>query len=238
VHGAASVAHRESSPGNRRAFCTRCGSVAPLAGAVFDLVPAGLLDDDPGIRPLAHLFVGSMPPWYEITDELPRNEAYPPGLGEPIAFERSTVHADGEVRGSCLCGGVAYAVDRTIEGPIVFCHCGRCRKARAAAHAANCFVALDRFRWLRGEEQVRTYKVPEAQRFTHAFCAQCGGSVPLVAPARGVVVIPSPTFDDDPGARPELHIFVASKAPWDVISDDLPQHAAAPPGEFPPPSRR
>jgi hypothetical protein len=30
--------------------------------------------------------------------------------------------------------------------------------------------------------------------------------------------------------RPELHCFVASKAPWFEITDDLPQYA-----EYPPP---
>ena len=32
-------------------------------------------------------------------------------------------------------------------------------------------------------------------------------------------------LDDDPGVRPERHFFVASKAPWFEITDDLPQHA-------------
>jgi len=28
-------------------------------------------------------------------------------------------------------------------------------------------------------------------------------------------------LDDDPGIRPQRHIFVGSKAPWDEIYDDL-----------------
>jgi len=32
-------------------------------------------------------------------------------------------------------------------------------------------------------------------------------------------------LDDDPGVRPESHIFVGSKAPWYDITDDLPQFA-------------
>jgi len=36
----------------------------------------GTLDDDPGLRPQAHIFVGSKAPWYEIADELPRYEEY------------------------------------------------------------------------------------------------------------------------------------------------------------------
>jgi hypothetical protein len=34
-------------------------------------------------------------------------------------------------------------------------------------------------------------------------------------------------FDDDPGIRPQFHTFVSDRAPWDVITDDLPQHAEA-----------
>jgi hypothetical protein len=32
-------------------------------------------------------------------------------------------------------------------------------------------------------------------------------------------------FDDDPGIRPQFHTFVSDRAPWDVITDDLPQYA-------------
>jgi hypothetical protein len=37
------------------------------------------------------------------------------------------------------------------------------------------------------------------------------------------------SLDDDPGARPDRHIFAASKAPWYAIADDLPQDAEYPP---------
>jgi len=44
----------------------------------FVVVPAGVLDGDPGIRPTYHIFVGSKAPWHEIADQLPRHEEYPP----------------------------------------------------------------------------------------------------------------------------------------------------------------
>ena len=44
------------------------------------------------------------------------------------------------MRGSCLCGSVAFEIAGPVAGPIVNCHCSRCRKARAAAHASNLFV--------------------------------------------------------------------------------------------------
>lgn len=58
-----SVAY-ESSPGNKRAFCRTCGSVAPIPtsyGAVR--VPGGALDDDPGAVPEVVLFAGSKAGW-------------------------------------------------------------------------------------------------------------------------------------------------------------------------------
>jgi hypothetical protein len=41
-------------------------------------------------------------------------------------------------------------------------------------------------------------------------------------------------FDDDPGVRPKLHVFVGSKASWWEISGNLPQHAKWLPGFAPP----
>jgi hypothetical protein len=56
-------------------FCRACGSPMPRADRErgFAVVPMGSLDDDPGIRPSRHIFVGSMAPWYAITDDLPQD---------------------------------------------------------------------------------------------------------------------------------------------------------------------
>src|SRR5207247_6027711 len=65
----------ESSPGKFRAFCARCGSPILARWAAhpdFVRIRLGTLDDDPGTRPLLHVWVGSKAPWFEITDELPR----------------------------------------------------------------------------------------------------------------------------------------------------------------------
>lgn len=37
----------------------------------------GTLDDDPGIKPSSHIFVGSKAPWFDITDDLPRHKEFP-----------------------------------------------------------------------------------------------------------------------------------------------------------------
>jgi hypothetical protein len=56
--------------------CAACGSL--LFSVVRDgewvHVALGSLEDEPGIRPTEHIFVGSKAPWHEITDDLPQNE--------------------------------------------------------------------------------------------------------------------------------------------------------------------
>lgn len=71
----------QSSPDMVRCFCKNCGS--PLAsshgGAVTEVVVA-TLDDDPGMVPTEHIFVGCRASWYEITDGLRQYETWPPGF--------------------------------------------------------------------------------------------------------------------------------------------------------------
>jgi hypothetical protein len=62
-------------------FCRVCGSslprVSPEQARV--VVPAGTIDGDPGARERLHIFCGSKAPWYEIPDDLPQFDEYPPG---------------------------------------------------------------------------------------------------------------------------------------------------------------
>lgn len=230
LRGADGVQRFESSPGFFRRFCGRCGSKLPgepSAGRVF--MPLGSFEGDPGVRPLAHIFAASKAPWYEFTDSLPRFDALPPGFSAPEVPERPRRQAPpGQAGGSCLCGAVVYELD----GPLTFlrnCHCSRCRRARSAAHATNAPLELGRFQWIRGEERVRTYRVPEARFFGQTFCTLCGSPVPRLDPSRGIAIVPAGSLDGDPGARVMEHIFVGSKAPWFEITDALPQHAEGPP---------
>jgi heme-degrading monooxygenase HmoA len=70
----------ESSPGKFRAFCSRCGS--PIYSRVSAdpetfRIRMGIIDGDPGRRPLFHVWVDSKAPWFEITDSLPRFDSVP-----------------------------------------------------------------------------------------------------------------------------------------------------------------
>lgn len=225
--GRDAAARYESSPGFSRAFCGRCGGVVPgdpFEGQTF--LPCGPMDDDPGARPAFHIFAASKAPWLEIADGLPRFDAYPPGVEAPVQPDLPRDQEPG-IRGSCLCGAVAY---ESAGAPLRAwnCHCSRCRKGRGAAHASNLFGPLGGTRFTRGEDRLVAYKVPAALRFTQVFCRTCGSPMPRLDPDRDIAVIPMGSLDGDPGVRPSRHIFTASKAPWFEIADGLPQDAEYP----------
>ncbi len=229
LSGEPAITGYESSPGFHRAFCGTCGSVVPStenAGRVF--VPAGCLDEDPGLRPSAHIFAASKAPWHGIADDLPRADAYTdPASGPVIEQPARGAGRPGVLAGSCLCGAVAYEVRSPVH-TVHNCHCQRCRKARAAAHTTNGFATADGLVYLRGEELLTQYKVPAARFFTHSFCRVCGSGMPRADLERGFAVIPFGSLDDDPGRGADDHIYTASKAAWYRIEDDLPQFEEGP----------
>jgi hypothetical protein len=222
LSGEADISAYESSRGNIRNFCGTCGSVVPETyRADWIAIPAGCLDGDPGIRPSAHIFVASKAPWYEITDDLPQFDTDPDG-GPIVERPAHSQSKDGLLRGSCLCGDVAYEVSTPLKA-VHNCHCSRCRKARAAAYTTNGFTAMDGVRFVRGENNLRAFKLPSAKSFTQVFCARCGSGMPRRNPDRGIANIPFGSLDDDPRRGADDHIFVGSKAPWYAITDQLPR---------------
>ena len=84
--GEESVRRYESAPGSFRSFCPACSSLVPGHAPYLETVsvPAGLLDDDPGVRPRLHVFTSSKAPWWEITDGLPQHERWVPGYAPQV----------------------------------------------------------------------------------------------------------------------------------------------------------
>lgn len=82
VCGEELTATYESAPGSFRHFCKVCGSLVPGQAPYLKTisVPAGLLDDDPVVRPRLHVFTSSKAPWWEINDGLPQHEKWVPGF--------------------------------------------------------------------------------------------------------------------------------------------------------------
>ena len=127
------------------------------------------------------------------------------------------------LRGSCLCGTVRYEI-RGPVGRVTHCHCAMCRKAHGAAFGTYGRVERTDFAVLSGAEDIAAYRSsPEVLR---TFCKRCGSNLQFISDKRpSTFALALGTLDDDPGVQASLHIFVASKAPWFPITDDLPQHA-------------
>lgn len=127
------------------------------------------------------------------------------------------------IKGSCLCGGVAFE----IMPPIIFfqyCHCSRCRKATGSAHGANIFLKAAQLSWTSGEDLVRRREMPEARYYCTAWCDQCGSALPWRTRNDKYYLVPAGALDDDPEARPTRNIFWGSRAEWFVEHGELLKH--------------
>lgn len=121
--------------------------------------------------------------------------------------------------GSCLCGGVRYAVRGEI-GPLSHCHCTMCRKAHGAAFGTYGRVAWESFEILAGEDLVQRYR--SSEHVTRTFCGRCGSTLQCIPDGRGGFGLAIATLDDDPGSKAVLQIWAKDKAPWWELSDDPP----------------
>ena len=80
VQGEDLITRYHASAELERPFCRTCGSNLPLYYAKMNemAIPAGSLDDDPGIRLETNIFVGSKAPWIEIDESVQCFDEYPP----------------------------------------------------------------------------------------------------------------------------------------------------------------
>lgn len=80
LKGEDNLSYYASSENVTKCFCTTCGS--PLISRYADKpdiigVPLGGIEQDPKVRPEAHIFVESKAPWHEITDKLTQHPGWP-----------------------------------------------------------------------------------------------------------------------------------------------------------------
>jgi len=226
LSGQDNIVDYRSSPVFVRAFCKTCGSNLPMEklSKTNNIVPAGCLNDDPGMRPTERIFVASKAPWHDIADDIPQFETYPDYIPrKAIEQPQRSQREDGKLQGSCLCGAAVFLITTPFSA-IYQCHCSRCRKARAAAFTVNGFVAAENLEYIQGASFIERFDLPEADRFAQSFCSVCGSGMPHAGVTDRPVPIPIGGLDDDSNEGPQAHIFTADMAPWDSIDDDLQQY--------------
>ncbi len=129
--------------------------------------------------------------------------------------------------GRCLCGALNYELDGPFTA-MVHCHCSMCRKQHGTGFATFVVAPVAGFRWISGEDRLRRYQ--SSPNGVRSFCGVCGSAGPTTMAELGIAVAPAASLDGELGITPQSHIFAASRARWDAITDDLPQFDAYPPG--------
>lgn len=128
------------------------------------------------------------------------------------------------IRGSCLCGAVRFEV-KEVTGPFEICHCNRCRKVSGSQGMAAIYCKTADYRMTEGAEYLQTFEAPilhQAPAYSLTFCRQCGSVLPPAKPCGDIMELPAGLLDDDPGIKPDKHIFVEHLPGWDDITDGRP----------------
>jgi hypothetical protein len=98
-----------------------------------------------------------------------------------------------------------------------------CRKFHGAAFATFGEARRENFRWLSGEESLKSYTA--ANGSTRRFCIHCGSSMTFSPnnDSGEFVEFALASLDTPITQKPDAHIYVDYKARWYEIQDDLPQ---------------
>jgi len=131
------------------------------------------------------------------------------------------------IEGGCLCGAVGYSLQPPFS-LFQYCHCSRCQKSSGSAHASNLFAPAAQLRWLRGEDQVQHFRLPDTEHYGTAFCRHCGSAMPWLARAGQVAIVPAGGLEQAPPMMPKQSIFWDSRADWYICPEALPKHAELP----------
>ena len=127
--------------------------------------------------------------------------------------------------GSCLCGGVGYAVNGPLRS-VDYCHCTQCRKT--SGHFVAATACDPGYLELTSDETLSWYRSSAVAE--RGFCNRCGSSLFWRPADGGHISIMAGTLDAPTGLKAVGHIFVANAADYYTIDDGLPQH----PGDWPP----
>ena len=128
------------------------------------------------------------------------------------------------ISGECFCGKVSYEISGKLRDARS-CHCSRCRKAFSAQASAYAQVEPDEFSWLTGEDMLTSFV--GAHGFGLQFCSTCGSTLCgiYMGTLHGVTL---GCINGDPEIEIGQHIFVGSKAAWEIIPQGVTSFEAAP----------
>ena len=129
------------------------------------------------------------------------------------------------ITGECFCGGVKYQINGKLRDARS-CHCSRCRKAFSSQASAYALVETTEFEWLSGENLLTSYVGKKG--FGFQFCKICGSTICGIYNGK-IHGITLGCVNGDPEVELGIHIYVGSKARWEIIPEGVLQLQEGPP---------
>ena len=125
-----------------------------------------------------------------------------------------------KLTGECFCGDIKYEIDGGLFDARS-CHCSRCRKAFSSQASAYALINSSEFSWICGANLLTTYA--NQQGFGFQFCKQCGSTLCGIYKneVHGVTL---GCLNEDPQIEIGRHIFVGSKANWELMPEGVRQY--------------
>lgn len=127
--------------------------------------------------------------------------------------------------GECNCGAVSFEIAVTVED-VYICHCSICRRNTGGPGIAVSIVSNNDIRWLTGNSNITTWSKPNHD-WQCSFCRTCGSPLPGRNDEANYYVPVSLLNCDEDQLRVAHHIYVDSRARWEVIADSGKQHSGA-----------
>ena len=119
------------------------------------------------------------------------------------------------MQGACLCGGVRFELRGAIPA-IYQCHCSLCRRVTGSSSNAALRIPAAQFDWLAGRELISEYETGSGYK-SH-FCKRCGSPLPNPTAADSLYWVPVGLLEDSQRLELGAHLYIASRAHWDIIA--------------------
>lgn len=129
------------------------------------------------------------------------------------------------MRGKCLCGLIEFEIVGVVP-KLYQCHCSLCRKQGGASSNTAAIVAEEQMQWLSGQEHITSWVKDTG--FRSDFCSNCGSPVPNPLSGKPYFWVPVGLLEGDVQLKISAHLFVGSKASWDVITSPGKQYETMP----------
>ena len=137
------------------------------------------------------------------------------------------IKKENSMQGGCLCGAVKFKLTGELR-PVINCHCGQCLHTHGN-FAAYTSVEKKNFqlannvglKWFRSSNEAR-----------RGFCQECGASLFWERLGENKLSVAAGMLDSVQGIKTIGHIFIADKADYYEIDDDLPKYTKSSKGEL------